>query len=114
MPSDNFQVYIDAVREKWRYLRDYMAIAREVKNEAEAFFPRVYVFGSSVTGTQTASSDIDILMVTSKELHVDIQTDIKTRVFRKIGLFTPVEIHFATVEQFEGWYKRFMDKYIEV
>jgi len=33
---------------------------------------------------------------------------------KEIGECTPFEIHIVTPEEHENWYKKFIDKYIEI
>lgn len=49
-------------------MRNYREVAKKVGSIVERFDPeaRVYVFGSVVRGNYTAASDIDILVVTTK------------------------------------------------
>ncbi|ABL78699.1 nucleotidyltransferase domain-containing protein [Thermofilum pendens] len=88
-----------------RFLRDYRAVAGLVKEVARRFDPeaRVFVFGSAVRGDYTAASDIDVLVVTSA---VDRKYDLMVEVYRSTE--APVELHVASPEQFEKWYKRFI------
>ena len=91
-----------------RYLelrRDYRRVAGEVKRIVREIDPRaeVYVFGSVVKGRCTGASDIDILVVTDM---VDRRYDFMVRVYKAVD--APVELHVASPEQFERWYRRFI------
>ncbi len=95
-----------------QYLRDYMRVAKHVKEVVKRVDPeaRVFVFGSAVTGKYTGASDIDILVIT-KELRR--KYDIMVEVYRSTE--APVELHVVTEEQFLRWYKRFVgDSIVEV
>ncbi len=87
------------------YLRDYMKVAREVKAIILEIDPnaRVYVFGSVVKGRYTASSDIDILVITDK---IEERDRMRVRVYKLVE--APVELHLATPETFNNWYRRFL------
>ncbi|MGA1975969.1 MAG: nucleotidyltransferase domain-containing protein [Conexivisphaerales archaeon] len=86
-------------------LGDYMRIAKAVKGLAKAVDPdsKVYVFGSAVRGDFTASSDIDILIVSERK---ELEDEMKLSIYRKVD--APIEVHFSTPQLFEGWYRRFI------
>jgi predicted nucleotidyltransferase len=86
-------------------LRDYRRIAATVKGLAKAVDPEaeVYVFGSAVRGDFTASSDIDILIVSERK---ELEDEMKLSIYRKVD--APIEVHFSTPAQFGGWYRRFI------
>jgi len=87
------------------YLRNHLEVARRVKGIVRSIDPdaRVYVFGSVVRGDYTASSDIDLLVVTS---NAKLKYDVMVAVYREIE--APVELHVTTPEVFEEWYRRFV------
>jgi uncharacterized protein len=77
---------------------------------------KVLVFGSIVKENWTLNSYIDILII-SKNLNKNWfkNTPIKLKIKKAIGLFSPFQIHLATPEEYENWYKKFIKKdYIEV
>ena len=96
-----------------KFLKDYTQTARRVKEIVKEIDPkvRVYVFGSVVKGRYTASSDIDILVVTER---IEKKYDMMVKVYKTIK--GPVELHVTTPEMFESWYMRFIepDEIIEV
>ena len=72
---------------------------------------KIFLFGSAVRGDYiVGKSDIDVLVVSKripKEVHK--RSEIVTEFLNTIGdLYAPFEVHFATPEQFEGWYKKFI------
>lgn len=89
------------------YLRNYRHVARKVKEIVSSIDPeaRVFVFGSVVKGEYTASSDIDILIVSEKQ---DLKYDIMVRVYKEVE--APVELHVVSPEQFSSWYLRFIEE----
>ena len=95
-----------------QYLRDYMQVAKHVKEVVRRIDPdaRVFVFGSVVSGKYTGASDIDILVIT-KELRR--KYDIMVEVYRSTE--APVELHVISERQFLRWYRRFIgDNIVEV
>ena len=93
-------------------LKEYIAIARRVKDIIVRYDPKakVYMFGSVVKGRHTAASDIDILVVTER---VDLKYDMMVEVYRSLD--APIELHITTRDKFEGWYRRFIDEeFIEI
>ncbi len=96
------------------YLHRYKDIARIVKARALEHFSyaRVLVFGSVIKGEVTPNSDIDILIIIDKRDYAKeagFRADIIKSMFD-----VPLEIHFASREQFKDWYERFIDVYEEV
>ena len=110
-----FDVFAESGRRAMRFLRNYMDVARRVKEyvmgiDEEA---RVYVFGSVVEGRYTASSDIDILIVSDK-IPPENRAEVKAEIKRLIGLDAPIQLHIASRREYESWYSRFIGKRREV
>lgn len=111
-----FEHLIDMVREESRYRRDPQKLARAVKRVAEHILGevRVYLFGSVAEGKDTPSSDIDIMVISSRvPENVKERAGVVARILMEIGLDAPVEIHLLRPEE-EVWYKRFIKKRIEI
>lgn len=94
-------------------LGDYRAVASQVKELVQARWPqaRLYVFGSVVEGRYTAASDIDLLVVVDgvgREEAYRLKADVART------LDAPVELHIATRQELECWYKRFIGRLEEV
>ena len=76
---------------------------------------KVIIFGSIIRNEYTPDSDIDILII-SKNLPEDIEkrAEIRTGIKSTLDSFSPFQIHLATPEKFENWYKNFIkEDYIE-
>lgn len=88
-----------------QYLKNYLVVAEKVKEIILRLDPKakVYVFGSVVRGDYIASSDIDILVITSD---IKLKYDLIVAVYKEID--APVELHIVTQELFEKWYKKFI------
>ncbi len=111
---DEFDILIDNANKRLRYLKDYRSIAKAIKDRACSYFndSRVIVFGSVVKGKVTASSDIDILIIVNKR---DYNRELRFRASIIKDMFDiPIELHFASKDEFKGWYARFIDKYEEI
>jgi len=110
-----FDIYVEEGKKTLEVLSNPVKVGREVKKLVLKFWPkaRVYVFGSSVRGKYTASSDIDILIVVD-----DVDYEDASRVKAQIYMVKdyPIEVHVATPKQFANWYIRFIreDEIIEV
>ncbi|MEM3387909.1 MAG: nucleotidyltransferase domain-containing protein [Thermoproteota archaeon] len=102
-----FDLYLEEGRRTLEALSNPVEVGREVKKLVLKFWPkaRVYVFGSSVRGRFTASSDIDILIV-AEDVDYEEASKVKAQVYMKLDY--PVEIHVATPKQFADWYMRFI------
>jgi len=88
-------------------LRRWPDIARKVKEVVKRVDPnaRVYVFGSVVRGDFTATSDIDILVVTND---LRKKYEVMVEVYREVD--APVELHVVTEDLMKRWYLRFIRK----
>lgn len=84
------------------YLKRHMEIAYDVKKIIKEIDSnaKVYVFGSTVRGKYTASSDIDILVITEK---IGEKNRMVVEVYKHVE--APVELHTVTPEKSENWYK---------
>lgn len=87
------------------YLKNYREVARRVKEIVAQIDPEadVYVFGSVARGDYTAASDIDVLVVTRR---FELRHLIMVEVYRQVE--APIELHVATPEMLERWYRRFI------
>ena len=70
------------------------------------------VFGSVVEGKAMALSDIDILVIC--DLDRDERVRLKSEIYRRFGYDLPIELHIASEEEFQSWYKRFIGRFEEV
>jgi len=100
-----------------KYFKDYIFYVKKIKKIVKQIFSdaKVIVFGSIVTNKYSADSDIDILIV-SDEIPKGLfeQAKIKVMIKNKFKL-APFEIHLATKQEYENWYKNFIKKnFIEV
>lgn len=109
----------ERVRREKKYFEDperYLRTFKEILKKELGDDVRIYLFGSVVRGDYIVGrSDIDVLVV-SKNVpeRVRRRSEIVTEFLRAIGdLYAPFEVHFATPEQFEGWYKRFIKEDIK-
>jgi len=96
------------------YLKNYRVVAERVKEIVKLLDPsaKIYVFGSVVRGLYTASSDIDILVITE---NINLKYDIMVTVYREL-IDAPIQLHVVTPELYEKWYKRFIkpDEIVEI
>lgn len=101
-----------------RYFENYLEIGKKIKEIAKELLRdkkvRVLIFGSVAKGTFSPLSDLDILIISKKVKEKKVA---KLRVKIKEGLkdfSAPIELHVVKMKTFENWYKRFLDKYVEV
>lgn len=111
--SKEFESYIESGRKTLEQLNNYMGIAERVKGMVDEFWrdAKVYVFGSVLEGKYTSMSDIDILIVVDGVSREEAYK-VKATVYKDID--APIELHVASSEEFERWYKRFIDRLEEV
>jgi predicted nucleotidyltransferase len=70
------------------------------------------IFGSVIDGNITANSDIDILIIIDERDYAK-EAEVRSEIIKTI-FDMPFELHFASRDQFENWYKRFIERYEEV
>lgn len=111
--SAGFEGYVESGKRTLKQLKDFRKIARKVKRMAEGVWEgcKVYVFGSVLDGRYTASSDIDILLVVDG-IGREEAVRVKAMILRAID--APIELHIVSREEFERWYRRFIDKLEEI
>ncbi len=96
---------------KLDYLKNYKEVALKVKKILQQHDSKaeLYIFGSVLEGKLTALSDIDLLVVSTKP---EIEYRLKLEIYQSSD--APLEIHFATPNQYKNWYRRFISKKIKV
>ncbi len=120
MPRERIVDLVDLEIERiecWRkYYENPKHYASKIKNIAKKLDPyaRVLLFGSVVKGDIRPDSDIDVLVVTGLAKSVDDRIRLRIMIAKEIGEYTPFEIHIVTPEEYEKWYKKFINKFIEV
>jgi len=88
------------------YLEKIKAIVKKHDESA-----KIILFGSQVKGTMKPDSDIDVLIVSKLAKKQGDRLKIRIEIAKEIGDSTPFEIHIVTQEEYEKWYKKFIDKY---
>lgn len=93
--SKKFDVYLEFGRKRLEHLKNYKCVVREVKEKAQKHFGKVdvYVFGSVIKGNPTASSDIDILIVTN-EISLEETYRFKTIIHKSVD--APLGLHIVS------------------
>lgn len=75
---------------------------------------RTILFGSYVRGTMRPDSDIDVLLVTELAKDPWMRAKLYTRIYEGLDPEHPFEVHIVTLEEYEEWYRKFIDTYVEV
>jgi predicted nucleotidyltransferase len=101
-----------------KYFENYLKICKKIKNVVKKIVKdknlKVIAFGSVVKKTYTPLSDLDILIVSDK-IKRDEYAKIRVKIKESLKDFSaPIEVHFANNEIFKKWYKKFLDKYVEI
>lgn len=106
---------IERAKEEEKYFKNYLKYAKVIKKEAKKFLKgvKVIVFGSILRKNEIAR-DIDVLVISSDLEDSEKRSQIREKIFKKIGIFSPFEIHFITPQQYKDWYRHFLDKKIEI
>ncbi|WP_338598672.1 nucleotidyltransferase domain-containing protein [Sulfolobus tengchongensis] len=90
--------------------RAFISALKKAKLSARIF---VILFGSVARGNYRIDSDVDVLVITSKVKDEWDRAKISLILHNAIMVEEPFEIHVATKEEFESWYKRFINVYEE-
>ncbi len=109
-----FNIYVESGKKALNHLRNYVSIAKKVKEVIRTYWPKakVYVFGSVLGGRYTAASDIDILVVLNEKPNPKEVVEVKATIYMEFD--APIQLHVVTEEELESWYKRFIDEMVEV
>lgn len=110
------ELELERLKEWKKYYERPLYYARRIKAAVRRLDPRakVVLFGSLVKGGMRPDSDIDVLVVTELAGRVGDRLKLRVEIAREIGECTPFEIHIVTPGEYEGWYKKFIDKHVVV
>lgn len=115
--ADLIDFQIEIVRRFREMRRNYVDNVRKIKDFAKDVFGSrllsVYVFGSVVEGKERPMSDVDVAIVLSESAEEEERMKLYRKVREHFGLH-PFEIHIVTINEWEGWYKRFVKSFVEI
>ncbi|RLF98119.1 MAG: nucleotidyltransferase domain-containing protein [Thaumarchaeota archaeon] len=117
MPRKGFiDLLIEDAEERKRFFEDFLRYAEKVKEVVRRRDPnaRIIVFGSVVRGDVRPDSDIDLLIITDLAEKLDERIKLRMEIMRILGEGSPFEIHIITAEEYENWYRRFIDQTLEL
>jgi len=117
MPRKGFiDLLIEDAEERKRFFEDFLRYAEKVKEVVRRRDPnaRIIVFGSVVRGDVRPDSDIDLLIITDLAEKLDERINLRMEIMRILGEGSPFEIHIITAEEYENWYRRFIDQTLEL
>ncbi|MEM3439436.1 MAG: nucleotidyltransferase domain-containing protein [Candidatus Bathyarchaeia archaeon] len=111
--SKEFKAYLESGRRALERLGRYGEVAKRVKGIVEGHWgdAKAYAFGLALEGKYTAASDIDILVVVDG-VDKEEARRLKAEVYGAID--APIELHVASSDEFERWYRRFVEKLEEI
>lgn len=107
---------IERIREWRRYFENTIYYLKRIRSVVKKHDPnaRVILFGSYVKEELRPDSDIDVLIVTDLGRDVNRRIKLRIEIAREIGDSTPFEIHIVSHDEYVNWYKKIIDKYIEI
>jgi len=107
--------YFDLLKKRADRRQSHLDNLPYYRGEIEKFFQaelgeaRVRFFGSMLTESFDAESDVDVLVVsTRKPARLDGRSRLIAELRSSIGFSSPFEIHLITEEEYEDWYKHFL------
>ena len=109
------EVVLSRRKTQEKYFESYLGWAKIIKKEAERFLGgvRLFIFGS-ILRREEVPRDIDILIISPKLRTAKKKREIKVKIWQKIGIFSPFEIHLVTPQEYSYWYKNFIKEKVEV
>ena len=107
---------IENAERRREYFANFIRYAEKVKRLVRRWDPgaRVMLFGSVVRGDVRPDSDIDLLIITRIAEKLDERIKLRIRIMEVLGEESPFELHIVTMEEYENWYRRFIDQSIEL
>lgn len=107
--------YFDLLKKRAEKRKHYLDRLPYYREEIEKFFQaqlgevRVCLFGSVLTNSFDAESDVDVLVV-SRNTPPDSEgrARLTSELWSIVGFGSPFEIHLITEEEYEEWYKNFL------
>ncbi len=117
MPRETLvDILLENREELEKYFKEPLKYVGKIKEIVRKHDPKskVLLFGSLVKERLRPNSDIDVLVITNLALNTDERIKLRVEIASEIGDLTPFEIHIITPEEYEKWYRKFIDKYIEV
>lgn len=107
---------IEHARVRKSYLDNAIEYLKKIKDVCKTFDPecRLIIFGSYIRGDMKPDSDIDVLLITSRASDAFYRGRLRAEIAKNIGLVTPFEIHIVSSEEYERWYRKFIDAQKEI
>lgn len=107
---------IENAGKKKEYVLNFVEYAKKVKTiiKKRDTDAKIIIFGSIVRGDLKPSSDIDLLIITEIAENLHERIKLRIDVMKILGEESPFELHIITAKEYENWYKKFIDKYIEL
>jgi len=106
-----FELLLERKEKREQFLKNinyYLDLIKKRTKEILGETTKIYLFGSYITGNFGPNSDIDILIVTEKEIDQREKSKISIKILENFDVYHPFEIHFASEAQFENWYRKFL------
>ncbi|MCD6421025.1 MAG: nucleotidyltransferase domain-containing protein [Thaumarchaeota archaeon] len=117
MPRKTFiDLLIENAEKRKEYFANFVKYAEKVKEVVKRLDPeaRVIIFGSVVRENVRPDSDIDLLIITRIAENLYERIKLRIRIMEILGEESPFELHIVSVEEYENWYRRFIDQFIEL
>ncbi len=107
---------MEVMREWRKYYENPMDYLKKIKSIVRKHDPeaQIILFGSIVKGSLRPDSDIDVLIITKLASNIYERLKLRIDIAKEIGDSTPFEIHIITPEEYNKWYKKFIDKHIPI
>lgn len=114
--SEKWRLVEERALERKKFLAEWREHVKRLAEGARRLLgeARVLAFGSVVRGDWCVESDVDVLIVSPGVPEDAVErVKMKMRLMELLEVHAPLELHLASPEEFEHWYKRFIDVYEE-
>jgi len=102
-------IIVEQAQEKEKYFQNYLTYAEIIKKEAEKILgeTKVFLFGSILLKNEVPR-DIDLLIVSPKFQKYQEKRKLISKIWQKIGILSPFELHLVTPNEYQHWYRYFL------
>jgi len=114
--------YLDILLERKKRRDYYLSNLSQFFKKISLFFKKklgkktkILVFGSFIKKKFGPNSDIDILVISQKEISDREKRKLIFQIRKKIGFLSPFEFHLTDKKEFQNWWQRFIKKdFVEI
>ncbi|BBL45832.1 DNA polymerase subunit beta [Nanobdella aerobiophila] len=108
-----FHIYLVDRYKKFRDKKYLERLKEIINNYFKDKLYKIIIFGSYIKGNMHPLSDIDIAIILKENIDEEERMKFYKLINKEFGL-NPFEFHIISIDQWEEWYKKFIDEYKEL